>query len=152
MFFWVLWFLLVLCLVVKSAIADELNISSNKMEAFDSEGLAVFTGDVVATKPGFKLTCDKMYVYYYTDPAGKKKVKKIVALGGVVIRTPEWKAYADKAVYFKKEEKLILENDAKVWYGKNLIEGDKVIVYFNQDKSEVFAENQGRVKAQFLLK
>ena len=131
---------------------DELNILSNKMEAFENEGLVVFTGDVIATKKDFKLSCDKMYVYYATDANGKKHIKKIIALGRVIIETKKWKAYADRAVYFKDQEKLVLEKNPKIWYGENLVEGDRVIIYFNQDKSEIFAENRGRVRAEFLLK
>ncbi len=139
-------------LITSLALASELNITSNKMEAFDSEGLVVFTGDVIATKPNFKLSCDKMYVYYTTDPTGKKSIKKIIALGRVVIETNQWKAYSNKAIYFKDNEELVLEDSPKIWYNNNLIEGDKVIIYFNKDKSIILAENQGRVRAQFLLK
>ncbi|NPA40262.1 MAG: hypothetical protein GXO57_07455 [Thermodesulfobacteria bacterium] len=149
---WIIFLGFVFGLFFSKGFCDELNILSNKMEAFENEGLVVFTGDVIATKKNFKLSCDKMYVYYATDANGKKHIKKIIALGRVIIETNKWKAYADRAVYFKDQEKLVLEKNPKIWYGENLVEGDRVIIYFDQDKSEILAENRGRVRAEFLLK
>lgn len=128
--------------------ASEINITSDKMEVFESEGLVVFTGKVFGTRDDFKVWCDKMYVYYTTTSEGKRKISKIIALGRVIIEKGKWKAYAGKAVYFRNQEKLVLEETPKVWYEKNLVEGDIVIIYFNEDKSEVLAKDQGRVRAR----
>ena len=127
--------------------ASEINITANKMEVFESEGVVMFTGKVFGVKEDFKVWCDRMYVYYITTQEGKKKINKIIALGRVIIEKGKWKAYAGKAVYFKNQEKLVLEETPKVWHDKNLVEGDIVIIYFNEDKSEVLAKNQGRVRA-----
>ncbi len=127
--------------------ASEINITANKMEVFESEGVVMFTGKVFGVREDFKVWCDRMYVYYITTQEGKKKINKIIALGRVIIEKGKWKAYAGKAVYFKNQEKLVLEETPKVWHDKNLVEGDIVIIYFNEDKSEVLAKNQGRVRA-----
>ncbi len=148
----ILTFLIIIIFNITLALAaSEINITSNKMEVFESEGLAVFTGKVFAIKKDLKVWCDKMYVYY-ENQKGKKVVNKIIALGRVVIEKGKWKAYADKAVYFKKQEKLVLEDNPKVWRDKNLIEGDIVIIYFNEDKGEVLAKEQGRVRTMIYLK
>ena len=143
-------FLICLILVfifIYSLKASEINITANKMEVFESEGVVMFTGKVFGVKEDFKVWCDRMYVYYTTTQEGKKKINKIIALGRVIIEKGKWKAYAGKAVYFKNQEKLVLEETPKVWHDKNLVEGDIVIIYFNEDKSEVLAKNQGRVRA-----
>jgi len=132
--------------------ASEINITANKMEVFESEGIVMFTGKVFGVREDFKVWCDRMYVYYTTTQEGKKKISKIIALGRVIIEKGKWKAYAGKAVYFKNQEKLVLEETPKVWHGKNLVEGDVVIIYFNEDKSEVLAKNQGRVRASVYFK
>jgi len=125
----------------------EINITSDKMQVFESEGLVVFTGKVLGVKGDLKVWCDQMYVYYTTTPQGKREVSKVVALGKVIIEKGKWKAYAGKAVYFRNQEKLVLEETPKVWHDKNLVEGDIVIIYFNEEKSEVLAKDQGRVRA-----
>ncbi len=134
------------------AIASEINITSDKMQVFENEGIVLFTGDVFGVRKDLKIWCDKMYVYYTTTSEGKKEVNKLIALGRVVIEKDQWKAYAGKAVYFKDQEKLVLEENPKVWHGKNLVEGDIVIIYFNENKSEVLAKDQGRVRARIYFK
>ncbi|QER42156.1 lipopolysaccharide transport periplasmic protein LptA [Thermodesulfobacterium sp. TA1] len=132
-------------------LASEINIVANKMEVMESEGIAVFTGKVQATRGDMQVFCDKLYVYYTTQEE-KKNITKVVALGKVVIYKGKWKAYAEKAVYYKDQEKLVLEDNPKVWNEKNLVEGDIVVLYFNEDRSEVLSKNEGRVRARFYLK
>ncbi len=139
--------LILIFIFIYSLNASEINITANKMEVFESEGVVMFTGKVFGVREDFKVWCDRMYVYYTTTQEGKKKINKIIALGRVIIEKGKWKAYAGKAVYFKNQEKLVLEETPKVWHDKNLVEGDIVIIYFNEDKSEVLAKNQGRVRA-----
>ncbi|WP_028840774.1 lipopolysaccharide transport periplasmic protein LptA [Thermodesulfobacterium hveragerdense] len=131
-------------------LASEVSVTANKMEVMESEGIAVFTGKVQATRGDMKVFSDKLYVYY-ANQEEKKNVTKVVALGKVVIYKGKWKAYAEKAVYYKDQEKLVLEDNPKVWYDKNLIEGDIVVIYFNEDRSEFLSKNEGRVRAKFYL-
>lgn len=126
---------------------SEINITSDKMQVFESEGLVVFTGKVFGVKGDLKVWCDQLYVYYVTASEGKKEINKIIALGKVIIEKGKWKAYAGKAVYFRSQEKLVLEETPKVWHDKNLVEGDIITIYFNEEKSEVLAKDQGRVRA-----
>jgi len=128
--------------------SSEIDITSDKMQVFESEGLVVFTGKVFGVRGDLKVWCDQMYVYYTTTQEGKREVSKVVALGKVIIEKGKWKAYAGKAVYFKNQEKLVLEETPKVWHDKNLVEGDIVTIYFNEEKSEVLAKDQGRVRAR----
>ncbi|RKX62009.1 MAG: hypothetical protein DRP34_04825 [Thermodesulfobacteriota bacterium] len=144
--------LILIFIFIYSLNASEINITANKMEVFESEGVVMFTGKVFGVREDFKVWCDRMYVYYTTTQEGKKKINKIIALGKVIIEKGKWKAYAGKAVYFKNQEKLVLEETPKVWHDKNLVEGDIVIIYFNEDKSEVLAKNQGRVRASVYFK
>lgn len=142
-------FLIILIFLIPLSVfgASEINITSKKMEVFENEGLVVFSGNVFGVKEDLKVWCDKMYVYYSTTKEKKRQVNKIVALGKVIIEKGKWKAYAGKAVYFKDQDKLVLEEVPKVWHNKNLVEGDIVIIYFKEDKSEVLSKGEGRVRA-----
>jgi lipopolysaccharide export system protein LptA len=137
-----------LLIFVSALYSSEIDITSDKMQVFESEGLVVFTGKVFGVRGDLKVWCDQMYVYYTTTEEGKREVSKVIALGKVIIEKGKWKAYAGKAVYFKNQEKLVLEETPKVWHDKNLVEGDIVIIYFNEEKSEVLAKDQGRVRAR----
>lgn len=141
---------LTFCFMIKNAFCSEVNITSDKMEVIESEGIAVFTGKVHAKRKDLEVFCDKMYVYYITQN-GKKNITRIIALGKVIINKGKWKAYSGKATYFKDQEKLVLEDNPKVWHEKNLVEGDVVIIYFNEDRSEVLSRYEGRVRATIYL-
>jgi len=123
----------------------EINITADKMEVLESEGLVVFTGHVKAIKKDLKVWANKLYVYYNKNK-GQRNIYKIIALGQVIIKKQGWKGYCDKAVYFKDQNKLVLEGNPKVWYKNDLVEGDIITVYFNEDRSEVLAKGEGRVK------
>ncbi|MCS7150230.1 MAG: LptA/OstA family protein [Caldimicrobium sp.] len=129
----------------------EINITSDKMEVFEDEGLAVFTGKVFAQSKEIKLWADKLYVYYVKGET-KRNIQRVIALGRVKIERGKWRAVAGKATYFRDQEKLVLEEMPKVWHDDNLVEGDLVFVYFNEDRSEVFSREGGRVRVRFYEK
>ncbi|MFZ8830705.1 MAG: LptA/OstA family protein [Thermodesulfobacteriaceae bacterium] len=141
-------FVLIVFFVILSyipAISRDINITADKMEVLEDEGLIIFTGKVFAEERDLKLWADKLYVYYTKSEKGRE-LQRGVAIGKVRIEKGKWKASAGKATYFKPEEKLILEDQPKVWYENHLVEGDIVIVYFNEDRSEVLSRG-GRVRA-----
>ena len=143
--FSVFWFF-----ISASGFCGEMNISAQKMEILENEGIVAFNGNVYAVKDDLKLWCDKLYIYYsQNSPSKNKKIKKLVAIGRVIIEKGEWKAYAGKAVYFKDTETLVLEDFPKVWKGKTLIEGDIVKIYFNEEKGEVISKGEGKVRVNF---
>ncbi|MFN4196422.1 MAG: LptA/OstA family protein [Caldimicrobium sp.] len=132
---------------------NEVNIDADKMEIFEDEGVAVFTGKVFATTKDMKLWADKLYVYYaknnQTGGTGKRELQRVIAIGKVKIEKDKWKAICGKATYYKDQEKLYLEETPKVWHEDNLVEGDLIIVYFKEDRSEVFSKEGGRVRVKF---
>ncbi len=134
-----------------SSMAKEININADKMEVFEDEGLAVFTGKVFAQTKDLKLWAEKLYVYYVKGE-GKRDIQRVIAIGSVKMERDKWRAVAGKATYFKGEEKLILEENPKVWHENNLVEGDLIMVYFNEDRSEVFSRSGGRVRVKIYEK
>ncbi len=140
-------------ILIVPAFAKEINIDADKMEIFEDEGLAVFTGKVYAQTKDMKLWADKLYVYYLrgnnTKGESKREIQRVVALGKVKIEKNKWKAVCGKATYYRDQEKLYLEEDPKVWHDENLVEGDIIIVYFNEDRSEVLSKDGGRVRVKF---
>ncbi len=132
--------------------ASEINVNADKMNVLETEGLVVFTGNVELTKKDLKVWADQLYVYYTNTKNEKKNVTKLVALGRVRIQKGKWEAYAGKAVYFRDQDLLVLEEEPKVWYDKNLVEGDIIKVYFKEDRSEVLARKGGRVRASVTIK
>lgn len=137
---------------VEATFSKEINIDADKMEIFEDDGVAVFTGRVFAQTKDLKLWADKLYVYYTkgnnTKGDAKRDIQRVIALGKVKIERGNWKAVCGKATYYRDQEKLFLEETPKVWHDENLVEGDLIIIYFNEDRSEVFSKEGGRVRVK----
>ncbi|QJA06935.1 hypothetical protein FVE67_09105 [Thermosulfurimonas marina] len=134
-----LFLLLVVLPLVLAAVP--IDIRSDKMEVLEDQGLAIFTGHVVARKGDLHLWARKLYVYYSTAN-GTREVKKLIALGEVRIEKGQWRSLSGKAVYFRQEDRLVLEDHPRVWHGKDEVRGDLVIIYFRENRSEVLSRGR----------
>jgi len=126
--------------------AAPIDIRSDRMEVLENEKIAVFTGHVEAKKGNLKLWSHRLYVYYQIFK-GKREVKKLIALGQVRIEKGAWRALSGKAVYFKDEDRLVLEDHPRVWHGKDEVRGAIVIIYFKENRSEVLSSGNRKVEA-----
>jgi lipopolysaccharide export system protein LptA len=100
------------------------------------------------------IDCDKMLVYYTQagDRKGEKepetKIDKIVATGQVKInRTQGGVATAEKAVYYQNEEKVILTGNPVVRQGNDTVEGERITIFLEENRSIVESSEDRKVKA-----
>ena len=125
-------------------------IDADRMEAFKKEGLVVFTGNVVAKQDTSVQNADRMEVYL--DDKGER-VLRIISTGNVKIVTEDCRTGTAKRVeYYDDDQKLLLIGDAKVWQEDNVVTGERIVMYLADDRSEVEAGPQGRVKSVFYPK
>jgi lipopolysaccharide export system protein LptA len=125
-------------------------IDADRMEAFKKEGLVVFTGNVVAKQESSVQNADRMEVYL--DDKGER-VLRIISTGNVKIVTEDCRTGTAKRVeYYDDDQKLLLIGDAKVWQEDNVVTGERIVMYLADDRSEVEAGPQGRVKSVFYPK
>jgi lipopolysaccharide export system protein LptA len=125
-------------------------IDADRMEAFKKEGLVVFTGNVVAKQDTSVQNADRMEVYL--DDKGER-VLRIISTGNVKIVTEDCRTGTAKRVeYYDDDQKILLIGDAKVWQEDNVVTGERIVMYLADDRSEVEAGPQGRVKSVFYPK
>ena len=65
------------------------------------------------------------------------RVTRIEAEGGVRMVQDGRRAVADRAVYERAEEKVVLTGNPKVWEDKNVVSGREITVFLDEDRSEV---------------
>jgi lipopolysaccharide export system protein LptA len=111
-----------------------ITIKSDRMEVLENRDLVVFSGHVEARRLDLVLHADRLLVYY-RKREGKREISKMVAVGNVKIRRGEWIASSGKAVYFKDQEKIVLEDNPQIWQGDNTVRGDKITLYLNENRS-----------------
>jgi lipopolysaccharide export system protein LptA len=125
-------------------------IDSDRMEAFKRDGLVVFTGSVIAKQENSVQTADRMEVYL--DDKGER-VLRIISTGNVKIVTEDCRTgTARRAEYYDDDQRLLLIGDAKVWQEDNVVTGERIVMYLADERSEVEAGPQGRVKSVFYPK
>jgi lipopolysaccharide export system protein LptA len=69
----------------------------------------------------------------------------VVATGQVKIVQLERRATSQKATFHQGENKVVLEGEAAVREGENVIRGERVIYYIDEERSVVEGGKGGRV-------
>ena len=78
---------------------------------------------------------------------GTGDLEKIEAKGNVIVTQKEKIATGEEAVYFQDSGQIVMTGNATLRDGKNIIKGDKVTVFVNEDRGIVEADQKKRVKA-----
>jgi len=131
-----------LCLLVPASASVALDtgdrepmvVTSARMEADELGNRVTFIGDVILKKEAMTLTSDHLVVFY--DPASKG-VREIEALGNVVVRKEGRIAHANKAIYYSKDEKIILTGEARINENENQLGGERITLFMRDDRSIV---------------
>ncbi len=129
-------------------------IKSKTLEADDKKKQVTFEGDVEAKRDDFTVLCQKLVVFY--ENAGEQKetekvsasIDKIVATGAVkIIRAEGGVATGQKAVFYQKDEKLVLTGKPVVKQGEDFVEGDVITLFLKEDRSIVESDKDKKVRA-----
>jgi lipopolysaccharide export system protein LptA len=127
--------------------AQPVIIDANQMEAFRKESLVVFTGNVVARQNNSVQYADRMEVYL--DEKGDR-VLRIVSTGNIRIVTRDCRtATAKRVEYYDAEQRVELLGTARVWEADNVVTGERITLFLNQERSIVQGSGPDRVKAIF---
>jgi lipopolysaccharide export system protein LptA len=125
-------------------------IDADHMESFRKESLVIFTGSVVARQAGSVQHADRMEVYL--DERGDR-VLRTISTGNIRIVTRDCRVgTAKRSEYYDGEQRVELIGNARVWEGDNVVSGEKITIFLNQERSVVQAGKQERVKAVFYPK
>jgi len=137
---------------------EPIEITSNRMEAFNEKKLIVFSGNAIAKQGNKVLKADQLNLYYKKEPGKKVKVgttetegtgdlEKVEAKGNVSLTQGGRTATGDEAIYLRDSGKVIMTGNPVLSEGKNSIKGDRVIVFLNEDRGVVESNTKKQVKA-----
>jgi len=123
-------------------------ITSQSLTADNKKNIAIFEGSVVAKSEELTIYSDKMTVYSDTDG---KNIEKLHAAGNVKVHKNETTLFADEALYFNIEEKIIFSGNPKAVQKGNVITGSEIIFYLDDEraivqKSRVILQNRKGMK------
>lgn len=137
---------------------EPIEIVSDRMEAYNEKKMVIFSGNAVATQGDKEIKSDQLLLYYKKETGKKDKIaakemdgtgdlERIEARGNVTITQKEMIATGDEAVYLQDSGQIIMTGNTTLRDGKNVIKGDRVIVFINEDRGVVESDQRKRVKA-----
>jgi len=90
-----------------------------------------------------------------TEKDISQKIKKIEAIGGVIVTSKDQKATGNRADFMMKENVVILTGNVVVSQGQNVMRGDKLVVELNSSRAHMEAAagsggKPGRVQGLFM--
>lgn len=137
-----------------------IEITSDRLDAFNEKRMVVFSGNVVATQQDKTIYADTLNIFYKKDASSQAKsqakkkqetaggeLDRIEAVGKVRIVQQNRLVTGEKAVYLQGEQKIIVTGDPVLKEGDNIIKGDRVVVLLDENKGIVESSKQKRVTA-----
>ena len=141
---------------------EPIKIDANKLDVFDKEGRAVFTGDVVAVQGESTMKCTIITVFYeqrdqngaQATPAAQgaddSAIKKIDCKGPVTIVSRTQVATGENATFDRGSNKIMLTGNATLSDGPNVTKGERVLYDINTGVANIETTPGGRVRALFV--
>jgi lipopolysaccharide export system protein LptA len=140
---------------------EPIKIDSDKLDVYDKEGRAVFSGNVVAVQGESTIRCSVMVVFYEKNrgagaprtaaPAqGDSAIKKLDCAGPVTVVSKDQVATGDNAVYDKAGNKIIMTGNVSLSQGPNVTRGERLVYDVEAGVATVETAPGGRVKALFV--
>lgn len=119
-----------------------IEITSDTVEGDQKQNRVTFKGNVVAKQEEATLYANTVVVHY---DAEMRKMKEIIAAGNVRIVQFDRRATCQKATFYQNENKIVLEGDAVIREGDNVVRGERVIYLVDEERSYVEGGKGGRV-------
>ncbi len=124
-----------------------INITSDRMEYLSEENIVIFTGNALAVREDMTLSADRMEVTLADgeSSADEGSVSLIVATGNVNVRqvvpptgddktSRERFATGERGEYDGAARTVTMTGGPRLWEGKNIITGEKMIFYMDDQR------------------
>lgn len=125
---------------LKSDTSQPVEVTSDQLAVNQTDGTAVFTGNVVVVQGDLRLAAESVRVEYARDD--KSKVERITASGGVTLVSATEAAEGEEAVYTVASGEIVMTGDVLLTQSGGTIAGQKLVVDLDTGTGRM----DGRVK------
>lgn len=139
---------------------EPIEITADRMEAFNEKNMVVFSGQAKAVQGDITLHTDRLVIFYKKKGQTKKSdipqmgesggLDRIEAQGKVKVQQKQMTATGDEAVYYQDTAQIIMTGNALLQDGKNKVSGCRVVIFIDEGRGKVEAcdpEKPTRVRA-----
>jgi len=123
-----------------------MDISADRLETFDTERRAMFSGNVDAAQGNANLRSDQLEVFFAPRSGSSTgtgaswgEIDRVIATGDVFYVTPDEVARGERALYQLTTETIIMTGGVTLRRGENVIQGDCLIVDLATNNSQINA-------------
>lgn len=120
-------------------------IQANEMRYYGTERKSTFHGNVVAVSDNYTLTSDDIVVFLNKD----MDVSKIQCTGNVNFKSDDIVSISKRADLDHNKKVAVITGDVKIWQGENYLEGEKVFIYYGEERIVVDKGTEKRVTIIF---
>ena len=136
-----------------------IQIVSDRLDAYNEKRMVVFSGNAVATQAARTIRADRLTLYYRDDQKktgrlavggggeGTGNLERMEAKGQVTITEGERVVTGEEAVFEQDAQKITMTGSAVLREGDNIIQGDRIVVFLNENRGVVEGAENRRVTA-----
>ncbi|ALA16666.1 MULTISPECIES: LptA/OstA family protein [unclassified Chelatococcus] len=154
---------------------DPIKIDADRLEIFDKEQRAVFSGNVVAVQGDTTMRCSQLVVHYDQSatqgggqtggnqaaagqPAGaqaggtpaENNIKKLECAGPVTVVSKDQTATGDNATFDRQANRVFLTGKVALSQGQNVQQCDHIVYDLNTSIARCESKPGGRVQGVFV--
>ncbi len=134
---------------------EPINIAADKLDYFDKQQKAIYTGNVVAVQGETRLNATELVILFDRKAEAKEakpapgpggansQMRRMEGKGPIILTSKDQVGTGDALVYDKPENKFYLIGNVALSQGENVTRGDKLIYDLNTGQAVV--TSKGRV-------
>jgi lipopolysaccharide export system protein LptA len=138
---------------------EPIKIDADRLDVFDKESRAVFSGNVVSVQGESTMRCTTLTVFYEQQrgkgaerAAGSQgdAIKQILCAGPVTVVSKDQIATGDNATFDRVANKVVLTGNVALSQCQNVTRGERIVYDLNSGVANVETAPGGRVRALFV--
>ncbi|MFD2248707.1 lipopolysaccharide export system protein LptA [Pseudochelatococcus lubricantis] len=148
---------------------DPIKIDADRLDIFDKEKRATFTGNVVAVQGETTMRCSSLNVFYEQSatgnaagaapapasggpggPGGNNNIRKLDCEGPVTVVSKDQTATGQHAVFDRDSNTVVLTGKVALSQGKNVQQCDRIVYNLDTSIANCVAKPGGRVQGVFV--
>jgi lipopolysaccharide export system protein LptA len=127
---------------------EEIRVVADRMEADSLGNKIIFLGNVKAKQKDVLIYAQKLTLYYSRgEDQSEKGIDRVELEGDVRIIQEDRIATAEKGLFLNLERKIILSGLAEVHQAGNIVKGDEIVYFIDEQRSVVSSDPGSRVNA-----
>jgi len=127
---------------LKHDTTQPVELSSDSLQINQTNGSAVFTGNVVVGQGTMRLSASRVVVEY-ADGSGTRRISKMHATGDVVLVNGTEAAQANEAIYSIDNGNIVMIGNVILTQGQNALSSNRMVVNLKTGQATL----EGRVKS-----